>query len=164
MALVYIEVKREAGKSGDAQQEGMANHLKDHATEAVMKTWQTLRPALLLMLKKHELLAQASCTLLVVNLYTLAAAAGFACIRTNLSSTLYTDLPCRLPQLWGQVYVSLACAWMPLPLEYASRCHLPWTCYSCHICLTPLQVWLPCSALCPNWSVTQKCQCQMYAR
>ncbi len=83
MTLVYIEVKREAGKSGDAQQEGMAYHLKDHATEEFMKTWQTLRPALLLTVKKRGLLTQASCTLLAVNLYALAVAAGFACIMTN---------------------------------------------------------------------------------
>jgi hypothetical protein len=83
VTLVYIEVKREAGKSGDAQQEGMAYHLKDHATEAFMGTWQTLRPALLLTVKKRGLLTQASCTLLAVTLYALAVAAGFACFMTN---------------------------------------------------------------------------------
>ncbi|KAL3155473.1 hypothetical protein ABBQ38_011028 [Trebouxia sp. C0009 RCD-2024] len=48
VTLVHVEVKREAGQSGDAQQEGMAYHLKDHAAEAFMMTWQTLKPALLI--------------------------------------------------------------------------------------------------------------------
>ena len=50
--FVSIEVQREAGKSGDAQQQGMAYHLKDHAAEASMMTWQTLRPTLLITVKK----------------------------------------------------------------------------------------------------------------
>jgi len=37
--MVYIEIKREAGFSGDAQQEGMAYLLKDHATEEFMASW-----------------------------------------------------------------------------------------------------------------------------
>lgn len=144
MTLVYIEVKREAGKSGDAQQQGMAYHLKDHATEAFMETWQTLRPALLITVqsvdtshKHHAHFLLRTCSSCRLCLY-----------HHQLISTFHMDLPCRL---WGQVCVSLACAWMPLPQEYASRCHLPWTCYSCCICLTCLQVWPPCSALCPNW-------------
>lgn len=52
VTLVHVEVKREAGQSGDAQQEGMAYHLKDHAAEAFMMTWQTLKPALLITVKK----------------------------------------------------------------------------------------------------------------
>lgn len=52
VTLVYIEVKREAGQSGDAQQAGMAYHMKDCATEAFMMTWQTLRPALLITVKQ----------------------------------------------------------------------------------------------------------------
>lgn len=50
--MVYIEVKREAGHSGDALQEGMAYFLRDHATEEFMSSWQTLRPALLLTVSK----------------------------------------------------------------------------------------------------------------
>ena len=48
ITVVYIEIKREAGFSGDAQQEGMAYLLKDHATEDFMGSWQTLRSILLL--------------------------------------------------------------------------------------------------------------------
>lgn len=48
ITMVYTEIKREAGSSGDAQQEGMAYLLKDHATEEFMASWPTLRPALLL--------------------------------------------------------------------------------------------------------------------
>ena len=52
VSVVHVEVKQEAGHSGDAQQEGMAFLLRDHATEELefefMSSWQTLRPALLL--------------------------------------------------------------------------------------------------------------------
>ncbi|DBA86086.1 TPA: hypothetical protein ACH3X1_005606 [Trebouxia sp. C0004] len=48
VTLIYIEVKREAGHSGDAQQEGMAYHLQDVKETCFMSRWQTLNPALLL--------------------------------------------------------------------------------------------------------------------
>ena len=54
--MVYIEIKREAGSSGDAQQEGMAYLLKDHATEEFMASWQTLRPALLLTVSQRHVM------------------------------------------------------------------------------------------------------------
>lgn len=48
VTLIYIEVKREAGHSGDAQQEGMAYHFQDVKEMGFMTKWQTLNPALLL--------------------------------------------------------------------------------------------------------------------
>lgn len=45
VTLVCIEVKCKAGTSEDALQQGMAYHLKDHAAEAFMATWQTPRLA-----------------------------------------------------------------------------------------------------------------------
>ncbi|DBA87303.1 TPA: hypothetical protein ACH3X1_004361 [Trebouxia sp. C0004] len=49
VTLVYIEIKREAGHSGDAQQAGMAYLLQDCASEKFMSSSPTLRPALLVM-------------------------------------------------------------------------------------------------------------------
>jgi len=43
-----MEIKREAGHSGDAQQEGMAYFLRDCATDEFASSWPTLRPALLI--------------------------------------------------------------------------------------------------------------------
>lgn len=56
ITMVYIEIKHEAGSSGDAQQEGMAYLLKDHATEEFMESWQTLRPALLLTVSRSHVM------------------------------------------------------------------------------------------------------------
>ncbi|KAL3158975.1 hypothetical protein ABBQ32_011373 [Trebouxia sp. C0010 RCD-2024] len=68
VTVVYIEVKREAGHSGDAQQEGMAFFLRDHAIEEFMSSWQTLRPALLLTVvgpsvRAFGMCVDATCTL-----------------------------------------------------------------------------------------------------
>ena len=54
--VVYIEIKQEAGSSGDAQQEGMAYLLTDHATKEFMASWQTLRPALLLKVSQRHVM------------------------------------------------------------------------------------------------------------
>ena len=43
VTLVYIEVKREAGSGGDAQQEGMVYYAKDCQSLAVAGT-KTLQP------------------------------------------------------------------------------------------------------------------------
>ncbi|KAL3147719.1 hypothetical protein ABBQ32_002462 [Trebouxia sp. C0010 RCD-2024] len=48
VTLIYIEVKHEAGHSGDAQQEGMAYHFQDVKEMGFMTKWHTLNPALLL--------------------------------------------------------------------------------------------------------------------
>jgi len=47
-----MEIKREAGHGGDAQQQGMAYLLKDYASEKFMSSWPTLRPALLITVSK----------------------------------------------------------------------------------------------------------------
>ena len=47
-----MEIKREAGHSGDAQQAGMAYFLKDCATDKFTSSWPTLRPALLIAVNK----------------------------------------------------------------------------------------------------------------
>ena len=50
VTLVYIEVKREAGQSGDAQQQAMAYCLHDYAdwVNSGQDSAQPLRPAALL--------------------------------------------------------------------------------------------------------------------
>ena len=53
VTVIYIEVKREAGYSGDAQQEGMAHHFQDVKENSFMSTWQTLNPALLLTVRHY---------------------------------------------------------------------------------------------------------------
>ena len=44
VTLVYIEVKREAGSAGDAQQEGMVSYAQDCRALQVVGT-KTLQPA-----------------------------------------------------------------------------------------------------------------------
>jgi len=52
ITLAYMEIKREAGHSGDAQQEGMAYFLQDCATDKFISSWPTLRPALLITVRE----------------------------------------------------------------------------------------------------------------
>ncbi len=59
VTLVYIEVKREAGFSGDAQQEGMVYYANDCQSLAVAGT-KTLQPALLLTVSTRVSLPCAS--------------------------------------------------------------------------------------------------------
>ena len=59
VTLVYIEVKREAGSSGDAQQEGMVYYANDCQSLAVAGT-KTLQPALLLTVSTRVSLPCAS--------------------------------------------------------------------------------------------------------
>ena len=50
--LIYIEIKREAGSSGDAQQQGMACYVQD-CVELAAATTHTLLPALLLTVRSN---------------------------------------------------------------------------------------------------------------
>ena len=82
MPLVYIEVKREAGHSGDAQQQGMAYHFHDVQSMGFKSNWQTLHPALLLTVHHHHALyAQDASAYAILNkrVLRLMAAVHIAC-------------------------------------------------------------------------------------
>ena len=77
VTLVYIEVKREAGSAGDAQQEGMVYYARDCRALGVAGT-KTLQPALLLTVSSGVLLPCASCSQAV--LQSLCFLASASCV------------------------------------------------------------------------------------
>ena len=75
-------MKREAGQSGDAQQQGMAYHFQDLS---FMSRWQTLNPALLLTVHHYVLHAYDAGTCAVFDKILLRVTAVIiACALTDI--------------------------------------------------------------------------------